>query len=166
MAELHIIASGLSAQLVLDKITEFAFNSTLSGTQMVSVLATLPDCSRSGSDWLVELIATGRGVSEVLARNGSPARLAGLSAPVAQSVEMTPVMAMDSVMVPPAIKMTSSPALGETMLNTETGTMLQLSSEYPLNTRRYTGLALKVSYWPDKGNADDVLQLSTSMGSQ
>lgn len=166
MAELHIIASGLSAQLVRDKITEFAFNSTLSGTQMVSVLATLPDCNRSGSDWLVELIATGRGASEVLARNGSPARLAGLAAPVTQTVELTPLMSMESAMIPPAIKMTSSPTLDETMISTETGNMLQLSGEYPLNTRRYTGLALKVSYWPDKGNSDDVLQLSTSMDSQ
>ena len=166
MKGLYIIASGVSAQLVRDRITEYSFNATLSGIEMVSVLAILPDCSQSGADWLVELAAVGNGSREVLARNGSGAKLAGFEKPISQTVELTPIMSMNAVIVPPAIKVTSAPALEETVIPTKTGTMLQLSGEYPLNTRRYTGMELKVSYWPDKTNVDEILQLLTTMGSK
>lgn len=164
MKALHVIASGLSAQLVRDKITEFSFNSTLSGTEMVVVLATLPDCSRTGSDWLVELAATGgSGNREILARNGSPAKLTGLAVPKSQTTELTAMMTMGSVLVPPPIKVTTSATLDEIIVSTGSGNMLQLSGEYPLNTRRFTGMELKVSYWPDKSNSEEVLQLMTTM---
>ena len=166
MKELHTIASGVSAQLVRDRITEFSFNSTISGTEMVSVLATLPDYSQSGSDWLVELAAIGSGGREVLARNGSPTKLAGLAKPVPQAVELTHIMSMNAVVVPPAIKMTSAPALDETLVTAGTSKILQLSGEYPLNTRRFTGMELKVSYWPDKTYPEEILQLSATMDSQ
>ncbi len=56
-------------------------------------------------------------------------------------------MSMNAVVVPPAIKMTSAPALDETLVTAGTSKILQLSGEYPLNTRRFTGMELKVSYW-------------------
>ncbi|HAZ0552659.1 TPA: hypothetical protein I4D55_000179, partial [Enterobacter hormaechei] len=166
MNELHTIASGVSAQLVRDRITEFLSSTTLSGTEMVSVLATLPDCSQSGSDWLVELTAVGNGGREVLARNGSPTKLAGLDKPVPQTYEVSYVMSMVADAVPPAIKMTSAPELDETLITAGTSKMLQLSGEYPLNTRRFTGMELKVTYWPDKKNPEEILQLSATMDSQ
>ncbi|MBS0850123.1 hypothetical protein JK154_17340 [Citrobacter sp. JGM124] len=166
MKELHTIASGVSAQLVRDRVTEFLFNSTISGTKMVSVLATLPDYSQSGSDWLVELTATGSGVREVLARNGSTAKLAGQAKPVPQTVELTHIMSMNAFVVPPAIKVTSAPALDERLITAGTSKMLQLSGEYPLNTQRFTGMELNVSYWPDKTYPEEILQLSAAIDSQ
>lgn len=75
-------------------------------------------------------------------------------------------MSMVADAVPPAIKMTSAPELDETLITAGTSKMLQLSGEYPLNTRRFTGMELKVTYWPDKKNPEEILQLSATMDSQ
>ena len=88
-----------------------------------------------------------------------------LAKPVPQTVELTHIMSMNAVAVPPAIKMTSALALDETPVTTGTSKMLKLSGEYPLNTRRFTSMELKVSYWPDKTYPEEILQLSATMDS-
>lgn len=107
-------------------------NSTISGIEMVSVLATLPDYSQPGSDWLVELAAIGSGGREVLARNGSPTKLAGLAKPVPQTVELTHIMSMNAVAVKSTYittKKTVSPGLnGRSLSPTITGLMFMVKS--------------------------------------
>ncbi|QLK63552.1 hypothetical protein GE278_22455 (plasmid) [Enterobacteriaceae bacterium Kacie_13] len=171
MTQLHIIASGMSAQLSGDWATELMSNTRLLGNRMVAARVTLADCNPAGSDWLVELTATGGGSRLLLARSASPAKLAGLTPPTPQIYQKMPIppgSAMERMGTIPSItdiKAASSLAAtwGVTTSNTPHG--LQLDGEFPLNTAHYTCAELTVTYWPDKNQQDDSLQLTTQLNS-
>lgn len=171
MTQLHIIASGMSAQLSGDWATELMSSTRLLGNRMVAARVTLADCNPAGSDWLVELTATGGGSRLLLARSASPAKLAGLAPPAPQTYQTTPIRfgsAMNvAVMPPPITDKTSATSLAETWSLTTANTQhgMQLDGEFPLNTTRFTGAELVVTYWPDKTRQDDSLQLTTQLDS-
>lgn len=170
MKALHIITSGMSAQLSGDWFTELTNNTALLGNRMLAARVTLADCSPAGSDWLVELVATGNGGRHVLARSGSAAKLAGLNAPEPQIYEKMPLQIGRGELTPmvPANITTSvsSTTLSESW-STSAGKPhgLQLDGEFSLNTSRYTNAELTVTYWPDNTQPDDSLQLTTKLDS-
>lgn len=167
---LHIIASGVSAQLNGDGFTELTNNTRLLGNRILAARVTLPDCNPAGSDWLVELVTTGGHECQVLARSGSAAKLAGLKAPEPQTYEKMPQQigrGEMTPMVPAAITRVSSSTSFSESWSQSAGKPhgLQLDGEFPLNLSRYTGAELAVTYWPDKKRPDDSLQLTTQLDS-
>jgi hypothetical protein len=72
-----------------------------------------------------------------------------------------------AVMPPPITDKTSATSLAETWSLTTANTQhgVQLDGEFPLNTTRFTGAELVVTYWPDKTRQDDSLQLATQLDS-
>ena len=167
MTALHVISSGMSAQLRGDWLTELTNNTALLGNRMVAARVLLGDCSPTGSDWLAELVAVGRGGRQVLARSGSAAKLAGLTAPEPQTYEKSPLKIGRGELTPAVITTAvSATTLTERWSGTaDTPRGLQLDGEFPLNTSRYTRAELTVTYWPDKTRPDDSLQLTTTLDS-
>jgi len=165
MKQLHILASGMSAQLSGDWVTDLMSNTRVLGNRMLAARVTLADCDPTGSDWLVELTAIGsNGARLLLARSAPATRLAGLTPPEPQIYEEMPIQ-FGEVMAPaPISKVASATSLTETWL-TPPGHGLQLDGTFPLNTSHYTGAELVVTYWPDKTRQDDSLQLTTQLDS-
>lgn len=170
MTQLHIIASGMSAQLSGDWATELMSNTRLLGNRMLAARVTLADCNPAGSDWLVELTATGNGSRLLVARSASAAKLAGLTPPAPQTYQTMQLpfgSAMETVGTLPSItdvKAASSLAATWGVVSGNTSHGLQLDGEFPLNIS-YTGAELTVTYWPDKNQQDDSLQLTTQLDS-
>ena len=170
MKALHVIASGVSAQLVGDWFADMTNNTRLLGNRMMAARVILADCSPTGSDWLVELTATGGGSHQVLARSGSDAKLAGLKTPEPQSYE-TAAQQIGRGELTPMVPAVMTKAISATSLNASWLVAegkprgLQLDGEFPLNLSRFTGAELTVTYWPDKTNQDDRLQMTTELDS-
>lgn len=170
MKALHVIASGVSAQLVGDWFADMTNNTRLLGNRMMAARVILADCSPTGSDWLVELTVTGGGSHQVLARSGSDAKLAGLKTPEPQSYE-TAAQQIGRGELTPMVPAVLTKAISATSLNTSWLVAegkpqgLQLDGEFPLNLSRFTGAELTVTYWPDKTNQDDRLQMTTELDS-
>ncbi|CZU81800.1 Uncharacterised protein [Enterobacter asburiae] len=170
MKALHVIASGVSAQLVGDWFADMTNNTQLLGNRMMAARVILADCSPTGSDWLVELTATGGGSHQVLARSGSDAKLAGLKTPEPQSYE-TAAQQIGRGELTPMVPAVMTKAISATSLNASWLVAegkprgLQLDGEFPLNLSRFTGAELTVTYWPDKTNQDDRLQMTTELDS-
>lgn len=169
MKQLHILASGMSAQLSGDWVTDLMSNTRVLGNRMLAARVTLADCDPTGSDWLVELTAIGsNGARLLLARSAPAARLAGLTPPEPQIYEEMPIQ-FGEVMAPaPISKVASATSLTESWLTPSTTLPpprhgLQLDGTFPLNTSRYTGAELVVTYWPDRTSQDDSLQLTTKL---
>jgi hypothetical protein len=118
----------------------------------------------------VELTATGGGSHQVLARSGSDAKLAGLKAPEPQSYE-TAAQQIGRGELTPMVPAVMTKAISATSLNASWLVAegkpqgLQLDGEFPLNLSRFTGAELTVTYWPDKTNQDDRLQMTTQLDS-
>ena len=172
MKQLHILASGVSAQLSGDWATEMMSNTRILGNRMLAARVILADCNPAGSDWLVELTATGgNGSRLILARSASPAKLAGLTPPEQQTYQTMPVL-FNSAMstIPGALPVTevkSANFLTETwgVISSQTHSGLQLEGEFPLNTAHFNNAELVITYWPDKTRQDDSLQLTTQLDS-
>ncbi|HFK4762016.1 TPA: T6SS effector BTH_I2691 family protein [Citrobacter farmeri] len=170
MKALYIITSGVSAQLVGDWFAEMTNNTRLLGNRMMAARVILADCSPTGSDWLVELTATGNGGRQVLARSGSVAKLAGLKAPEPQSYETVAQQIGRGELTPMAPAVITK-AMSATSLNASWPVVegklqgLQLDGQFPLNQSRFAGAELTVTYWPDKTRQDNSLQLTTELDS-
>jgi len=170
MKALHVIASGVSAQLVGDWFADMTNNTRLLGNRMMAARVILADCSPTGSDWLVELTATGGGSHQVLARSGSDAKLAGLKTPEPQIYE-TAAQQIGRGELTPMVPAVMTKAISATSLNASWLVAegkpqgLQLDGEFPLNLSRFTGAELTVTYWPDKTQQDNSLQLTTQLDS-
>ena len=170
MKALHVIASGVSAQLVGDWFADMTNNTRLLGNRMMAARVILADCSPTGSDWLVELTATGGGSHQVLARSGSDAKLAGLKTPEPQSYE-TAAQQIGRGELTPMVPAVMTKAISATSLNASWLVAegkpqgLQLDGEFPLNLSRFTGAKLTVTYWPDKTQQDNSLHLTTQLDS-
>ncbi|MDH2899142.1 T6SS effector BTH_I2691 family protein (plasmid) [Rahnella variigena] len=172
MKQLHILASGVSAQLSGDWATEMMSNTRILGNRMLAARVMLTDCNPAGSDWIVELTATGcSGNRLLLARSASPAKLVGLTPPEQQTYQKMPILIGSRMgVVPGALPVTevkSANSMSETwgVISSETHCGLQLDGEFPLNTARFNNAELVVTYWPDKTQQDDSLQLTTQLDS-
>lgn len=167
---LHVITSGVSVQLNGDWLTELTQSTSLLGNRMLAARVTLADCSPTGSDWLVELVATGRNGRQVLARSGSPGKLMGLTIPEPQRYEKTLVQIgrgeltrIGGTTITTAMSAISLSESWSKVAGKSHG--LQLDGEFPLNMSLYSCAELTAIYWPDKTQPDDSLQLTTKLDS-
>ena len=149
MKAYYTIASGVSAQLRREKLAEIVLNAVGSG--LVAVQVKLPGCSKSGSDWLVELTVKGRGGSQVLTQAASPGKLTKVKTAAKQSFDISP------------IGMGSSSLSADTVIKEsweKSGLLLQ--GEFAFDRMKFSDTELKVTYWPDKLKPEENLQLTTN----
>ncbi|KNC12366.1 hypothetical protein AC791_03275, partial [Klebsiella sp. RIT-PI-d] len=146
------IASGVSAQLRRERLAEAVLNTA--GTGLIAVQVKLPDCSKDGSDWLVELTAQGEYDSQLLARSASSAKKDSVKTQAQQHVDISPMGSMGMSTTLPA-----NTAIKESWEKSG----LLLEGEFALNMTRFTGAKVQVTYWPDKTHPDNSLQLTASV---
>ena len=163
MNALHVLTSGVSAQLSEDWFTELSGNTQLLGNRMVAARAVLADCDPEGSAWLLELTATGSsGKRLLLARSASAGKLAGLVAPEAQTFEKTSQLYQNDVLSAPEFStVTSKTTFSESWSLMSAGHKhgVQFDGEFPLNITKYNNVELTVTYWPDKKHQEQSLEI-------
>lgn len=167
MTALHVLASGVTAKLSGDWLTELSDKTRLLGNRMVAARVVLADCDPEGSDWLVELSATGSsGNRLLLARSASADKLAGLTAPEPQTFEkMSQRYRNDLLSAPEFSTSVSKTSLSESwsLISAAHKHGVQLDGEFPLNTIKYSNAELKVTYWPDKLHQEQSLEVTTRL---
>lgn len=164
---LHILSSGITAQLSGDWLAEISGNTRLMGNRIVAARVVLADCDREGSDWLIELAATGStGSRLLLARSASAGKLIGLDAPEPQTFEKaSPVYRKDRLSMPQFTTVTSQTSLAESWTLVSQGRQhgVQFDGEFPLDITKYSNVELKVVYWPDRKYQDHSLEIITKL---
>lgn len=133
---------------------------------MVAARVVLADCDPERSDWLVEVTATGDSGRQLLARSASAAKLVGLTAPEYLTYEKTSqVYRNDLLSTPEFTTVTSKTSFSESWSVISAGHKhgVQLDGEFPLNITKYNNAELKVTYWPDKRQQEQSLEVITNL---
>jgi hypothetical protein len=153
MKAYYTIVSGVSVQIQRQWGTEIMLNSV--GTRLAAVRVVLPGCSKTGSDWLVELTAKGKAGSQLLTHTASPAKQTGLATQAKQT--FTSMVPMGEGMSVPTTLSTDA-----TLKPTWDSNGLVLQGEFVLDLARFSNAQLTVTYWPDKTQPNDSLQLTAN----
>ena len=166
MNALHVLTSGIFAQLSGNWLAELSGNTQLLGNRMVAARVVLADCDPERSDWLVEVTATGDSGRQLLARSASAAKLVGLTAPEPLTYEKTSQVYRNGLLSAPEFStVTSKTSLTESWSLVSAGHKhgLQLDGEFPLNIAKYSSAELKVIYWVDKKYQDQSMVIITNL---
>ena len=153
MQAYYSIISGISVQIQRQWAAEGMLNSV--GTRLAAVRIALPGCSQTGSDWLVELTAQGKAGNQLLANAASPAKQTGVAVPTKQTY--TAALPMGDGM-----SIFTTLSMDATLKPSWDANGLVLQGEFALDLVRFNNAQLKVSYWPDKTQPDDSLQLTAN----
>lgn len=168
MNALHVLTSGIFAQLSGNWLAELSGNTQLLGNRMVAARVVLADCDPERSDWLVEVTAIGDSGRQLLARSASAAKLVGLTAPEPLTYEKTSQVYRNGLLSAPEFStVTSKTSLTESWSVISAGHKhgVQLDGEFPLNITKYNNAELKVTYWPDKRQQEQSLEVITNLDS-
>lgn len=152
MKAYYTIASGVSAQIRRERLTEIVLNAV--GTGLVAVHVKLPGCSKLGSDWLVELTAKGSSGNQLLVRAASAAKQGDMKTLAKPNFYISPMGSMG---------MSTTLSADTVMKESWEQSGLLLQGEFTFNRMKCSDAELKVTYWPDKCKPEENLQLTTQL---